>query len=394
MKTKYYILTALFAVSLFASAQKSNEFTITGHVIGVEDGGVVSLSRVEGMIGIRFLQDTIRDGQFALKGEIDSLENIRMTVHGERYPMISIPIWIKPGSETTISGKGYSLSSWHIKSNVQEQNDEENYRDIVRPLASLSDSLLWVYYQEIDKINNAVNDEEREKQRVAIRLIREELDSVRFIEQQLVVEKMRTYDVTHQWIERLKIHAQTSAAYASMGTAYPEENIQMMQELYQRLSEEQKQSRDGELIYSYIFPIEKIGVGDQIARGSFFDPNGNELQIADYVNKGKYLLIDFWGVGCQPCIAAFPEMKEVHETHGDKLTIIGISTDTQDIWIKGLERYQLPWLNLSDFLGLEGYASNYDVFAIPFYVLVTPDGTIEHIWKGYMKGMFEEIVKR
>ena len=66
----------------------------------------------------------------------------------------------------------------------------------------------------------------------------------------------------------------------------------------------------------------------------------------------------------------------------------------KDVWMNGLEKHQLPWLNLSDFLGLEGYASNYDVFAIPFYVLVTPDGTIENIWKGYMKGMFEEIIKK
>lgn len=145
------------------------------------------------------------------------------------------------------------------------------------------------------------------------------------------------------------------------------------------------------MIHSYIFPVEKMGIGDQMVEGFFSDPDGKEHQIADYANKGKYILIDFWGVGCQPCIAAFPKMKKVHESHGDKLTIIGISTDTHGIWMEGLEKHQLPWVNLNDFLGIEGYASFYGVHAIPFYVLVTPDGTIENIWMGYHKGMFEEI---
>lgn len=378
----------------FACTQTSNEFSITGHITDVKDGDVIVLLKIEGRVGKRFLQDTIRDGKFAFRGEIDSLENIRLTALGEKYPLITIPLWIEPGSKTKITGKNYSPTSWCVKSNVKEQQDEEIYREATRSLAAISDSLLRVYYQEGDKIAQAGSDEEKQKQRTSTRLIRQKLDSISFIEHRLIFEEMAKRGVTGQWLERLKIHAQTSAAYASMGAAYPEENIQMMQELYQRLSEEQKQSRDGELIYSYIFPIEKIGVGDQIARGSFFDPDGNEHQVVDYLGKGKYLLIDFWGMGCQPCIAAFPEMKEVHEAHGDKLTIIGISTDTHNIWMNGLEKHQLPWVNLSDFLGIEGYASFYGVHGIPFYVLVAPDGTIENIWMGYVKGMFQEIIKK
>lgn len=378
----------------FACTQTSNEFSITGHITDVKDGDVIVLHKMEGRVGKRFLQDTIRDGKFAFRGEIDSLENIRLTALGEKYPLITIPLWIEPGSKTKITGKNYSPTSWRVKSNVKEQQDEEIYREATRSLAAISDSLLRVYYQEGDKIAQAGSDEEKQKQRTSTRLIRQKLDSISFIEHRLIFEEMAKRGVTGQWLERLKIHAQTSAAYASMGAAYPEENIQMMQELYQRLSEEQKQSRDGELIYSYIFPIEKIGVGDQIARGSFFDPDGNEHQVVDYLGKGKYLLIDFWGMGCQPCIAAFPEMKEVHEAHGDKLTIIGISTDTHNIWMNGLEKHQLPWVNLSDFLGIEGYASFYGVHGIPFYVLVAPDGTIENIWMGYVKGMFQEIIKK
>lgn len=393
MKAKYLILVSLCVIPFLACKQASNEFSITGHINGVEDGDIVVLHKLEGGVGIRFLQDTIRDGRFAFKGVEDSLQAIRLTVLGEKYPLTTIPIWIEPGSKTRITGEDYSPTSWHVKSNVREQQDEEIYREATRSLAAISDSLFWVYYREGDKIAQAGNEEARQKQRAATRLIRQELDSIAFIEHHLIFNEMANRPVTEQWIERLQMHAQSSAAYASMGTTYPEENIQQMQELYHRLSEEQKQTRRGELIYSYLFPVEKIGVGDQMAEGCFFDPEGNEHQIADYKDKGKYILIDFWGVGCQPCIAAFPEMKQMHASHGDKLTIIGISTDTHGIWMDGLKKHQLPWLNLNDFLDIEGYASFYGVYGIPFYVLVAPDGTIESIWTGYVKGMFEEIIK-
>jgi len=228
-----------------------------------------------------------------------------MTVIGEQYPLKSIPIWIEPGSKTRISGKGYYPSSWQVKSNVKEQNDEEVYREAVRPFASISDSLFWVYYREGDKIAQAESDQDRQKQRAATRLIRQELDSISFIEHRLIFEEMMKRPVTEQWINRLQMHAQTSAAYTSMGSTYPKENIERMQELYSRLSEEQKHSRKGELIYSHLFPVEKIGIGDQMAERSFFDPEGNEQQITDYLGKGKHLLIDFWSMGCKPCIAAF-----------------------------------------------------------------------------------------
>lgn len=392
MKTAQLFFFALFLTLLSACSQTSNEFSIIGHIEGVEDGDSVLLFTVEGRVGKRFMGDTIRNGRFTFKGETDSLRELRMIAMGEKFPSTTIPVWIKPGSKTRITGNGYYITSWSIQSNVKEQKDEEMYRDATRSLATTSDSLLWLYYREGDKIGKAGSDEERLKQRVATRLIRQQLDSIAFIQHRIIFDVMISQPVTEQWIDRLQMYAQSSAAYASM-TTYPEENIRKMQELYDRLSEEQRQTRKGELIYSYVFPVKKIGVGDPMAEGSLFDPEGNEHRITDYKNKGKYILLDFWGVGCMPCIAAFPEMKKVHESHNDKLTIIGISTDRHDIWMEGLEKHQLPWLNLNDFLELGGYAGFYGVYAIPFYVLISPDGIIEKIWTGYGKGMFEEISK-
>jgi peroxiredoxin len=202
---------------------------------------------------------------------------------------------------------------------------------------------------------------------------------------------MATRPVTESWIDRLALYA--GAAAASMGYfSYPEENIKLLQDLYNRLSDEQKQGEKGQLIHRYIFPMEIIQEGQPMADAELYDPQGNPYKI-DKDFRGKYLLLDFWGVGCAPCIAAFPEMKEIHEAHGDKLTIISISTDSEKVWKEGLERHQLPWVNLTDYLGTEGYASLYGAPGIPFYVLISPDGIVEKMWAGYKEGALKEKLK-
>lgn len=392
MKTKQLLFFALFPALLLACSQTSNEFSITGHIGGVQDGDFVMLHKVEGRVGKLFMQDTIRNGKFSFKGEVDSLQNIKLTPMGEKYPLVYIDIWIGPGTRTKVTGYGYCPAGWHVKSKVKEQQEAEIYRNATRHLSVISDSLRWVYYREGDKIAKAGSDEERLKQRTLTRTIRQQLDSINFIEHRMIFDVMVDRPVTEQWIDRLEVYAMISSTFRSM-SSYPEENMQQLYELYNRLSEEQKQTRKGELIYSYLFPVETVGEGDLMVEGNFFDSDGNEYRITDYTNKGKYILLDFWGVGCGPCIAAFPEMKKVHESHSDKLTIIGISVDSHAVWMEGLEKHQLPWLNLNDFLEYGGYASFYGVHAIPFYVLISPDGIIEKIWMGYRKGMFEEIVK-
>ena len=396
MKTKHFFLFSLlffFLLSTSTLAQSSNEFTVSGHIEGIEDGDSIFLFTVEGNIGRIFMKDIIQDGQFLFRGEADSLQELRLTVLGDKFPLKSIPLWIKPEAKIKISGNNHYPSSWCVESNVAEQQQEEIYRAATRSLTAVSDSIFKLYYHEGDKIAKITHEEERLKQRDLVRQIYREHSEISFQEHRIIFKIMLEQPVTAFWVNRLLLFAQSAAGHQSL-LYYPEENMKLLQELYHLLDDEQKQSGEGKMIFAYLFPIEKIGIGDKMASGRFFDPIGAEHQITDYLNKGRYLLIDFWGMGCKPCIAAFPEMKQVHEMHNDKITIIGISTDRHAIWMEGVEKYQLPWLNFNDFLELGGYASFYDVHAIPFYVLITPDGTIEDIWMGYRQGMFEELVEK
>ncbi len=386
MKTKA-VLTILLVVMVITGSAQSNSFKIVGEIEGVVDGDVAQLFTVEGRMGTLFMKDTIHNGKFSFEGRTDSLQKLSFMVYGDNWPMMGLPVWISPGSRTQITGKGYYLSSWSIKSNVKEQQEEEIYRDAMGELSAQFDSLLFLYYKSLDRMRQLDNDSNRAESR----RYSDQLDSIGFIQQQKIFDVMATRPVTDSWINKL---AEYSGFAVNDGrrSSYPEENIKQLQDLYNRLNDEQKQSPRGQLIYRYIFPMQIIQEGQPMADGELYDPRGNPFKIAEDF-RGKYLLLDFWGVGCGPCIAAFPEMKEIHEAHGDKLTIISITTDTEKAWKEGLERHQLPWVNLTDNLGTEGYASHYGVRGIPSYVLITPDGIVEKKWSGYGKGSLKEKLK-
>lgn len=62
----------------------------------------------------------------------------------------------------------------------------------------------------------------------------------------------------------------------------------------------------------------KIRIGD-----SSFLKKTNEY-------KGKFLLIDFWGVHCLPCITSMPEMLRLQEKFQDKLQILFVTEDSDE----------------------------------------------------------------
>ena len=53
---------------------------------------------------------------------------------------------------------------------------------------------------------------------------------------------------------------------------------------------------------------------------------GDAVKLADL--KGKYVLLEFWGWWCGPCIASMPVLMEVHERYKDKgVVVVGIHVD-------------------------------------------------------------------
>jgi thiol-disulfide isomerase/thioredoxin len=99
---------------------------------------------------------------------------------------------------------------------------------------------------------------------------------------------------------------------------------------------------------------------------------------------GKVVLIDFWATWCPPCVEQIPELAALHrQLAGDeRFLVLGVSLDAGedmdaesfDAW---LARQGVIWPQIRDGQGdLSPLARAFGVEAVPFQVLVGPDGSV------------------
>lgn len=106
--------------------------------------------------------------------------------------------------------------------------------------------------------------------------------------------------------------------------------------------------------------------------------DGNTVRLSDF--KGKIVYMDFWGVGCSPCIYEFKTSKEefMRKYGSEDIVLIYICVDSKEPqWRRAVEQHKLEGVNLI----AEGWVDNpvcqlYNVDAIPHYVLIDKEGNI------------------
>jgi len=93
--------------------------------------------------------------------------------------------------------------------------------------------------------------------------------------------------------------------------------------------------------------------------------------------RGKYLIIDFWGTWCGPCVAGIPHMKAFREKHKDKIELLGISNDRSfEVWKNFVTKNEMNYPNILCGKGEEDYVSKFNVQGFPTKILIDPQGKI------------------
>ena len=137
-------------------------------------------------------------------------------------------------------------------------------------------------------------------------------------------------------------------------------------------------------------------VGKPVPDFSATDLEGNPISLKAY--RGKVVLLDFWAVWCQPCIAEMPNLKKVYDTYKNAgFDIIGISLDNDETQLRDyLKANNIPWRQVFSGQGwMSPIARQYGIRAIPAPWLIDREGKlISHQARGEaLERLVAEAVK-
>ena len=345
-------------------------FVINGKLAGVEDGAVVRLFRSDGSMGAAVAADTLRNGRFMLCGEVEQLEMLSIAVQGEGLPSMGLNVWVEPDAVVSVSGRDKLLVTWKVKNRMPQQSDENRYIDASRSeYIQLQQAL--INYASLNILQRNKRDE-----------LLKQIDSLQMLIRGTEICMMQTTPYSEVWLTRF----QKLAFWSKEAEGHPYRKELLA--LYELWPQPRKESPLGKFFQRKFFLPGMVWTGDEMADADLLDTLGRVHRLADY--KGKYLLLDFWSIGCDPCRRAQPEMKRLGEVYRDVLTVIGITQDGEPSWKKYSAEQGIGGVNLRDPKRGAGLSGRYSVERIPHYVLISPEGKVITSWTGYVAGQLEK----
>ena len=361
------------------------EFVIYGELQNVPDSSVLELLRADGRIHRLIDSDTVINGKFIFRDTITDSQahKLRLTARSKGFPNTFLNIWVKSGAYVKITGNDCLHSLWHVESDVPEQHDENLFSEVA--LAERKQMLTYVTeWNDVYStgLQQGLDKPTLKKVDSLLKLFLPLVDSIALHE----LNYMKEAPVTTVWLDRY----QNYAGYLQWNKKFGHEDL--IRSLYDRMSEADRVTAAGQLITAYLNLPEVVNVGDQMVDGDLYDVKGDLHHLSEF--KGKYIMLDFWSLGCGPCLQSFPELKEVSEMYKDSLEIVSISMDTKKSWSDFVERKSLTGNQWNEFAkGTTGLAAAYQVTGIPHYVMISPEGVILDMWKGYGPGSIKEKVQ-
>jgi thiol-disulfide isomerase/thioredoxin len=109
--------------------------------------------------------------------------------------------------------------------------------------------------------------------------------------------------------------------------------------------------------------------------------------------RGKYVLIDFWGIWCGPCVAEMPTVKEYANKYADKLTVLGIdSGDTKEKIKEFITKNNYDWQQVLSVRNSEDdFVLKFNVAGFPTKFIIDPEGKILGRYLGSGEKAFQKL---
>lgn len=98
--------------------------------------------------------------------------------------------------------------------------------------------------------------------------------------------------------------------------------------------------------------------------------------------RGKYVILDFWGFWCKPCLDQLPNLKKIHENFKESpnFQLVGVNfpiNTTLNTLRQKVITSEIPWMQLVDDGSSNiGPIQRLNITTYPTYILLSPEGEI------------------
>ena len=372
-----------------------NGALIQGQATGLDPEEIITavLFQHEGGVGKGIQTDTLRNGRFSFR--LDSLaeaDHYMIMLFRPRQGYVDVinygpEIYLEPGAFVRIKGEGKHFRTARIDSPVKDQKlrqlflkkmSREDWNALDEILAHRNLVVNELYYGEV------LTKEQKDSLRV---MAQQDLDASHEISDRLSQQELKILET--EQIGTFALDRILSLAHqVSLGK---KEYREAVLRLYKRLSNEQKTSRAGMETLNYLNPVKTVSSGSPVPSYEYFDKNGKSVRISDFA--GKWVLVDFWSSGCGPCIESIPELGAVSNEFKEKLAVVSISLDSENLWKEASREHGIFWNDWNDPKGTSGSVRAFGTNGIPTFVIVSPEGIIVDIITGYSEGLLRNKVQ-
>jgi len=181
-------------------------------------------------------------------------------------------------------------------------------------------------------------------------------------------------------LDFVKAHprSRTSAYALYWQSMYDDKPVDEYEQLYRQFSSAVKAGPQGQAMAKRLAVLRNQPLVGRKAP-TFTIPDTANVAVSLDRFKGQYVLLDFWGHWCGPCIKSMPHLKQLQARYAQQVAVVGIGMEDADdkkAWLDAIHKHQATWTQLCELQGNKGVIQQYNITAFPTYLLLDKQGVV------------------